>query len=141
MKIFLDTSSLIKLYNKEADTHIVENIFIQNSVTFLFLSEISKMEFISAIWKKVRTKEIAEEKAEIIIQLFEKSFENYFFIKNDSLVFDHARTLLAKYGKLGLRTLDSIQLSVAVSLINEVDLFVTADKLLKFFFNIESLPT
>ena len=99
------------------------------------------MEFISAIWKKVRTKEIAEEKAEIIIQLFEKSFENYFFIKNDSLVFDHARTLLAKYGKLGLRTLDSIQLSVAVSLINEVDLFVTADKLLKFFFNIESLPT
>jgi len=141
MKIFLDTSSLIKLYNKEADTHIVENIFIQNSVTFIFLSEISKMEFISAIWKKVRTKEIAEEKAEIIIQLFEKSFENYFFIKNDSLVFDHARTLLAKYGKLGLRTLDSIQLSVAVSLINEVDLFVTADKLLKFFFNIESLPT
>ncbi len=141
MKIFLDTSSLIKLYNKETDTYIVENIFIQNSITSIFLSEISKIEFISAIWKKVRTKEIAEEKAEIIIQLFEKSFGNYFFIKNDGVIFDHARTLLAKYGKQGLRALDSIQLSVAVSLVNEVDLFVTADKLLKAFFIQESLPT
>lgn len=27
MKIFLDTSSLFKLYHKEADNHIIENIF------------------------------------------------------------------------------------------------------------------
>jgi predicted nucleic acid-binding protein len=60
MKIFLDTSSLFKLYHREADTVIIEQIFSQLTVTNVYLSEITKVEFTSSVWKKVRTKEITE---------------------------------------------------------------------------------
>jgi len=40
MKIFLDTSSLLKLYNKEADTAELELIFSTVKITDIFLSEI-----------------------------------------------------------------------------------------------------
>jgi uncharacterized protein len=53
MKIFLDTSSLFKLYHREADTAIPEHIFSTLKITHVFLSEISKIEFESAVWKKV----------------------------------------------------------------------------------------
>jgi predicted nucleic acid-binding protein len=62
MKIFLDTSTLFKLYHKEADTAELELIFSTVKITEIFLSEISKIEFTSAIWKKVRTKEITQKK-------------------------------------------------------------------------------
>ena len=52
MKIFLDTSSLVKLYHQEAETNEIEKIFNTQKLTHIFLSEISKIEFASAIWKK-----------------------------------------------------------------------------------------
>ena len=60
MKIFLDTSSLFKLYHREEDTAMLEQIFSTTKVTNVFLSEISKIEFTSAVWKKVRMREITE---------------------------------------------------------------------------------
>jgi len=61
MKIFLDTSSLFKLYHKEDGTAELEMLFSTVPITTVFLSEISKIEFASAIWKKVRSKEITEQ--------------------------------------------------------------------------------
>ena len=58
MKIFLDTSSLFKLYHREVGTDELENLFSQVKITHVFLSEIAKIEFTSTIWKKVRTKQI-----------------------------------------------------------------------------------
>jgi predicted nucleic acid-binding protein len=55
MKIFLDTSSLFKLYHREADTFLLEQLFSAVTITNVFLSEISKIEFTSTVWKKVRT--------------------------------------------------------------------------------------
>lgn len=52
MKVFLDTSSLFKLYHQEADSNIIESIFTDYKVTDVFLSEISKIEFASTVWKK-----------------------------------------------------------------------------------------
>lgn len=140
MNIFLDTSSLVKLYHREADTQVVENVFIQNKITRVFLSEISKIEFASTIWKKVRTKEIAENEAKTVIGLFESDYPKYAFIKADAAIIAQAGVFLSKYGVQGLRTLDSIQLSVAASLVNEANLFITADHLLKTLFTLELLP-
>jgi uncharacterized protein len=64
MKIFLDTSSLFKLYHKEAETEDLELVFSMIKITNIFLSEIAKIEFTSTIWKKVRTKEITELEAQ-----------------------------------------------------------------------------
>ncbi len=141
MNIFLDTSSLFKLYHNEIDTAIIENIFINNRVTSVYLSELTKIEFASSIWKKVRTNEITELDAEKTLDLFEKDFGKYTFIATDSIIIENARNLIAKYGSKGLRTLDSIQLSTSLLLASEVGLFVTSDNLLKSLLNEEGLST
>lgn len=141
MKLFLDTSSLFKLYHQEAETEELEEVFSQTKITHIYVSEISKVEFTSTIWKKVRTKEIATEQATLTLKLFETDFEKYNFVTTDSLILERARNLTSKYGIEGLRTLDSIQLSTCVSLRKQVDAFYTADKLLKTLLEREGLPT
>ena len=49
MKIFLDTSYLFKLYHREIDTVLIEQIFSQVTVTIVYLSEITKVEFTSSV--------------------------------------------------------------------------------------------
>lgn len=51
MKIFLDTSSLFKLYHKETGTTELEDIFSTEKITTVYLSEIAKIEFASTVWK------------------------------------------------------------------------------------------
>jgi uncharacterized protein len=141
MKIFLDTSSLFKLYHKEIDTEIMEDIFSKNNVTTIYLSEITKLEFVSTIWKKFRTKEISLLDAENTLALFELDSDKYDFIKTDTLVIERSNRLLKKYGVSGLRTLDSIQLSSALTIKNNADLFISADKLLVELLKEEGLKT
>ncbi len=141
MKIFLDTSSLFKLYHEEEGTVELENVFSQEKVTGIFLSEIAKVEFTSTIWKKVRTKEITVEQAEVTLELFASDLAKYNFVTTDSLVLERARNLTTKYGIEGLRTLDSIQLSTCIELAKQADVFYTADKLLKAIIEKEGLPT
>ncbi len=69
MNIFLDTSSLIKLYFFEEGTILLETFLSENDINFIFLSEISKLEFESTLWKKVRTKELEEQKAKLQLML------------------------------------------------------------------------
>ena len=141
MKIFLDTSSLFKLYHQEEGTEELEKVFSHAKITHIFLSEIAKVEFTSTIWKKVRTKEITVEQAEITLELFESDFAKYNFETTDSLILEQARNLTTKYGMEGLRTLDSIQLSTCITLAKQIDAFYTADILLNILIEKEGLPT
>ncbi len=141
MKIFLDTSSLFKLYHQESGTKELEGVFLQNKVTHIYLSEITKVEFTSTVWKKVRTKDITPEQAEVTLELFERDFDKFNFVTTNSLILEQARYLTSKYGIDGLRTLDSIQLSTCVSLAKQVDVFFSADKLMKVFIESENLQT
>ena len=140
MKIFLDTSSLFKLYHQEAGTEEIEDVFVKSKITHIYLSEITKVEFTSTVWKKVRTREITVEQAATTLELFENDFEKYNFVATDSLILEQARHLTTKYGTKGLRTLDSIQLSTADSLFRQVEKFFTADKLLESLFVAQGLP-
>lgn len=141
MKIFLDTSSLFKLYHREVGTEELELVLSTIQIENIFLSEISKTEFTSTVWKKVRTKEITELKAKVTLDLFESDFGKFIFYPVNSMIIEQARVLISKYGMQGLRTLDSIQLSTSILLFQQVDIFFTADKLLKSFFELEGLPT
>lgn len=140
MNIFLDTCSLFKLYHKEVGSEDLERLFSSVAISAVFLSDLTKIEFTSTIWKKVRTREITEIQAQTTLALFEADFDKYSFIVTDSLVIEQARLLVSKYGTQGLRTLDSIQLSTAISLREQVGLFCTADKLLLSLFQSENLP-
>lgn len=130
MKVFLDTSSLFKLYHQELDSGVVESVFTDYKVSDVFLSELCKIEFASTVWKKVRAQDITELQAKAIIEAFDDDFGKYTFVQIDTILIEQAKNLITKYGKQGLRALDSIQLSTAVMLKSQADLFLSSDKLL-----------
>jgi len=140
MNIFLDTSSLLKLYHKEAGTNELLKL-ISEKVEQIYLSELAKIEFNSAVWKKVRTNEFTEEGAKQIIQFFENDFEKFRWITVETTVLNSAKEFIKQYGNKNLRTLDAIQLACTITVKDKVDLFKTDDKVLNNIFNLENLPT
>ena len=140
MKIYLDTSSLFKLYYLESDSSILEKFLIENNIETIFLSEISKIEFYSTVWKKVRNREFEFNDAEKIIDLFENSLKNYVFVPVENNILTRAKSLVNEYGLDGLRTLDSIQLSCCIEVKESVAKYFTADNLLLNIFEKENLP-
>ena len=141
MKIFLDTSSLIKLYHNEIGTDILDRLFEDNEVGEIFLSDIAKVEFTSAIWKKVRTKDLTSDEATDIIASFLDDYDKYTFIDVDSELISIARDLVVKYGLKGLRTLDSVQLASIIEVKTGLSFAVTADVLLKSLIELEGINT
>ncbi|MEO5908807.1 MAG: type II toxin-antitoxin system VapC family toxin [Ginsengibacter sp.] len=140
MKIYLDTSSLFKLYQKEADSVTFDELFINSRISDIFISEIAKIEFVSAIYKKVRMKATRLEDAKKAIELFDNDIKKYFIVPLESNLIIKAKQLIVTYGKQGLRTLDSIQLVSALAVRNEVDKYFTSDRLLHILFEKENLP-
>ncbi len=141
MKIYLDTSSLIKLYHTESGTDELDNLFESNSIQEIFLSEITKIEFNSAIWKKVRTKDLTIDEATGITNSFTNDYDNYSFIGSDYNLILQAKDLVTKYGVQGLRTLDSIQLASVIAVKSDLSFAVTADNLLRTLINLEGIKT
>lgn len=138
MKAFLDTSSLIKLYHTEEGSDIVMNA-LSNDIREIFLSELAILEFRSALWKKIREKEIKEKTAIEVIKCFQNDGDNFHWILLQSDIVESASNLLMKYGSQGLRTLDSLQLAAALTLRDEECVFLTSDKLLRTFLKEEQL--
>ncbi|GAB1450411.1 hypothetical protein MASR2M47_04670 [Draconibacterium sp.] len=141
MKIFLDTSSLIKLYHFETGTELLDKVFEDNIIHEIFLSDIAKVEFTSAIWKKVRTKDLTPFEATGILESFYDDYDKYTFIGIDSELISHARDLVVKYGLKGLRTLDSFQLASIVKVKTGLSFTISADDLLKSLIELEGIKT
>ena len=139
MIIFFDTSSLFKLYHKEDGTDELIQLFSENRVEKIYLSEITKVEFDSVVWKKFRKQEISEEMAHKVINNFENDWKNFIFIHDNKEMKIKAKLLISKYSKEGLRTLDSIQLASALEVKDDTDSNLTADKLLMKLFKLENL--
>lgn len=138
MKAFLDTSSLIKLYHQEEGSDFVMEA-LSNNVEEILLSEIAVLEFRSALWKKIREKEIEEKVAIEVIKCFQNDVNNFQWILLQSDLVESASHLLMKYGIRGLRTLDSLQLAASLTLRDEECVFLTSDKLLRTLFKDERL--
>lgn len=140
MNIFLDTSSLIKLYHYEESSTELDQLFTNYPVSALVLSEITKAEFESAIWKKVRMDDLAADQGKEIIAYFQADYSKFHFVLVESELIAFSRELIATYGIKGLRTLDAIQLASALSVKSQLGKVVTADGLLKSFMEKEKLP-
>lgn len=139
MRIYLDTSSLIKLYHTESGTEELDGIFESNQVQEVFVSSLTKVEFNSALWKKVRTKDLIEIEAVEIMASFEADYSNYSFIEVTQEVLLVAKELISKYGLNGLRTLDSIQLASILKVKSKLDLAIAADDLLNSLIEMEGI--
>jgi len=111
---FLDTSALVKRYHREEGSDILDRLFEEPDAKFI-ISDISIIEFYSAIALKVRTGEIDEANFTSLRKLFSQDikrgiFEIAEFTKREK---SESVKILLKYGKgYSLKTLDAIQLSV-----------------------------
>ncbi|MBI5194349.1 MAG: type II toxin-antitoxin system VapC family toxin [Nitrospirae bacterium] len=138
MKAFLDTSSLIKLYHQEEGSDFVIET-LSKDVEEIFLSELALIEFRSALWKKIREKEMEKNTAIEVIKYFQNDCNKFQWILLHSNLVKSASQLLMNYGGRGLRTLDSLQLATALTLKEEECIFLTSDKLLQTLFVEERL--
>jgi len=130
MNLFFDTSALFKLYHSESGTKELTAFFSSNLINAIYLSEITSIEFSSAVWKKCRKKEIKQSSAELLIEKFKIDSEKYNFINQSKSCTNLASVLIGKYWNKGLRTLDSLQLASALTFKSDLDVFITSDILL-----------
>lgn len=128
MSYYIDTSSLLKIYHKETGARTVLNIYNSNEV--IIISELARIEFMTAIHRKFRESEINTETLKVLKEKFEFDLaDRYDVLLFSSLVVDETISLIKKYCKNNfLRTLDCMQLSFFKTYCEKDDIFVCSDK-------------
>lgn len=130
---FLDTSALAKLYHKETGSEYVDRI-VQEPGSRSTISRLSIVEMESVLATKVRTGEIDEQQVEIARRCLRADLSQRRLLIGPPIQAGHyhtARILLAKYGVTeGLRTLDALQLAIALDLkqTGQITVLVSADQ-------------
>lgn len=133
-RYFFDTSALVKFYHAEAGTPRVSAIFSEPRRE-IRISTFGLLEVQSAFAVKVRTgvldrKLAGQQRAALMLDLASGAVEVY---SVTDLHFKHAERLIGRHSFTHrLRTLDALQLAVALDLANQtlLDHFVVADRAL-----------
>jgi predicted nucleic acid-binding protein len=117
MNVFLDTSALIKLYHREAGTErLITFLTSPANDIRIIVSDLTRIEFRSAIFRKMRQKEIEPEEAMRVIGIFESDMSRFDVIEIGAR---HKAIAINLFDVLGpkslLRSLDALQLATAVS--------------------------
>lgn len=130
MILFFDTSALIKIFHEEKGSEVVLSL-IEGKDNEVWISELARLEFLSAVFRRVRDREISDEQLNEAVTGFE---EQLYFFNVEPLgqaILKEAELLMKKYGKRRrLRSLDALQMGT-FSLISERGwYFVAADEVL-----------
>jgi predicted nucleic acid-binding protein len=131
---FFDSSALVKLYHAEAGSLAVEKLLVEPGRE-IFISRLSEVELHSAIGGKLRVGTITAEQAEVLGERFDGDLADGEFrlAGVSSSHFGTARKLIRRFAAShGLRTLDALQLAVALDLHRGgvIDYLVSSDKIL-----------
>jgi len=129
---FLDTSALVKHYHPEKGSAEVDRLWF-DPANLLIASRLSGIEIVSAFASKVRAGAISAVDFDTLTRRFSADVANKTLTTIRLLVlhFKEADRLLRQYAlSQPLRTLDSLQLAVALDLRNRgiISLFVCADR-------------
>jgi predicted nucleic acid-binding protein len=130
---FLDTSALAKRYHKESGSEYMDRILEQSGSRSL-ISHLSIVELESVLAIKTRTGEIDEQALQIARRRFRADIVRQRLLVAPTVNerhFHSARRLLMQYGVAeGLRTLDALQLAIALDMrqLGQVDVLVAADQ-------------
>lgn len=128
MRYFLDTSALVKIYHKEEGSEKVLDFYKKEKI---IISELSIVEFLSAVYRKYREEEIDEPTLNAVRSKFNEDLETrYDVIPFSPIIIDKACSIIAELGEeKSLRTLDSLQLSFFLIYCDrQEDAFLCADK-------------
>lgn len=111
---FLDTSVLVKRYHRERGSDVIDALFVEHGRRII-ISDLSIIEFGSALSKKVREGEITPEKYQRALGVFCQDIVTGIIQVEILGEADKAlaATLIEKHGfRANLRTLDSLQLAL-----------------------------
>ncbi|MEA3436273.1 MAG: type II toxin-antitoxin system VapC family toxin [Thermodesulfobacteriota bacterium] len=127
MNLFFDTSALVKFFHEEEGTDMVTKLILDQN-NKVWISELGRLEFISAVFRRFRTKELDKERLNTAVNSFEEQIAEYNIEPLGHAVLEEAELLIKNYGRTyGLKTLDALHLG-SFSLISEKDWsFVVAD--------------
>lgn len=140
---FLDSSALGKNYHTELGTAEVEQLLKEPGARH-FISRLTVIEVQSVFARKVRTGIITEADFQLLRRRFltDATRRQFRVVRMTGLHYQEAEQLIKKHGtSRSLRTLDALQLSVALDLRRRemLDHFVCADKNLCAVAGIEGL--
>jgi uncharacterized protein with PIN domain len=127
MNLFFDTSALVKFFHEEKGTDIVTDLILEQN-NEVWISELGRLEFISAVFRRFRNKELDEGQLNTAVDSFENQIAEFNLEPLGHAVLEQAELFIKKYGRTyGLKALDALHLG-AFSLISEKNWsFVVAD--------------
>lgn len=130
MNIFLDTSALVKFYHEEEGTASVTALILDCRGD-IHISVLAKLEVISSICRRFRSKEIDDASYREAVFAFREDLQRYKLVPLSTLVLSKAESLLIDLAPaFGLRTLDALHLATYISGNLPDSLFVAGDKTL-----------
>ena len=130
MNIFFDTSSLVKFFNVEQGTDQVTELILSRS-NQIYLSELARLEMLSAFYRKFRNHQIDLVHLNEAISGFNDQLAAFNLESLNQVILDEAGAMLQKFGKeFGLRTLDAIHLGTFSLIADKQWLFVCNDETL-----------
>jgi predicted nucleic acid-binding protein len=127
MKLFLDTSAIIKAFHNEQGSEIMLKLLLEENVS-VWISELTKIEYKSAIFRRFNNKQISEISLQIAFEGFNEYLQKISIVPINSITILEAENIFTKYNSYGLRTLDAIQFA-SFNLLSDKEIkFVTADE-------------
>ena len=76
MNLFFDTSTLVKFFHEEKGTDIVTDLILEQN-NEVWISELGRLEFISAIFRRFRNKELDEGQLNTAVDSFENQIAEF----------------------------------------------------------------
>jgi uncharacterized protein len=128
MNLFFDTSALMKFFHEEKGSDVVTELITEEN-NMVWILELAKLEFISALYRRYRNKEINDFQLTEAINGFEEEVSTYNIELLRGPILSEAKNLIKQYGKTdGLRTLDALHLGAFSLISDEKWIFIAADK-------------
>jgi uncharacterized protein with PIN domain len=130
MILFFDTSALVKFFHEEKGSETVTNLVLSKD-NEIWISELARIEFLSAIFRRFRNREVDDEQLKEALMGFEEQLATFNVEPLGQAILREAEYLLKLYGKTRrVRALDALQLGT-FNLISEKGwFFVAADDFL-----------
>ena len=127
MNLFFDTSALVKFFHEEEGTETVTDLILDRN-NEVYILELARLEFLSAVFRRFRNKELDEEQLNTAVNSFEDQVDRFNIEPLGHAVLEEATLLMKNHGRThGLKALDTLHLGT-FSLLSEEDwAFVAAD--------------
>jgi len=133
MNIYLDSNALVKLYHTEAGTAKLVRLLDEHADDLILtIADITRIEFYSVFFKRIRKKELLPRTAKEVFSSFEQDLSMFNIVDVDNTVKQGAVDLLNSVAHTkGLTTLDALQLAASITAhqMFPIDSFVTSDRI------------